>query len=154
LSASVWPYLSFDTTISPGAIKLAVDNDGLGPAIVRDARMTIDGKPIATWRAAFKALASRDPFRTALGGKKRRLAIDERDIFVGSVIRPGVSSNIIDVHDKAIDLAGGFSVQRRIHIAICYCSILGRCWIADLTPQNDAPRDVGSCTTKGSALVF
>ncbi len=67
LSASVWPYLSIEGDGSPDEVSLSVVNDGLGPALIRSAAMTIDGKRIASYSAALKALAG--PVKHAKHGK-------------------------------------------------------------------------------------
>jgi len=43
LSASVWPYLAVDTTFSARSIQVAIDNDGLGPAVVRTVHLSSMG---------------------------------------------------------------------------------------------------------------
>jgi hypothetical protein len=151
LSASVWPYLSFSTTVSPGRIGVSVDNDGLGPALVRSVRLTVDGTQMTSWHRVFGLLAKGMP--RPRDGPHVRATIDESDISFGSVIRPGTSYSIIQVGNDLIDRAFAAEVQRRIDMQICYCSILGQCWIADLIAQ-DQPKPVNDCGPKGPGLTY
>ena len=153
LSASVWPYLSFSVTVSPGHMAVSVDNDGLGPALVRNVRLTVDGKPMTSWRRVIALLVKGTPAAHTMLGRHAHATIDETDISYGTVIRPGMSDSIIQVGNDKIDTAFAAGVERRIDMQICYCSILGQCWIADLSAQ-DQPASVNDCGPKGPALVF
>src|SRR5438094_198061 len=44
LSATVWPYLTFNATESPSTFELTLENDGAGPAIIDGAEVLVDGK--------------------------------------------------------------------------------------------------------------
>jgi hypothetical protein len=152
LSASVWPYLSFDTTFNPGRAAIAVNNDGLGPAIVRNVRLTIDGKQMTAWHSVLPLLIVR---KAAAGkpGARQATGVDEQDVSFGTVIRPGTSFNVIAVQNKAIDFATMSTVRKRVDMQICYCSILEQCWIADMAAA-DQPKSVQDCGPKGPPLVY
>src|SRR5579863_2155170 len=65
-AASTWPYLSVSTTLDPQAISLDLANDGLGPALIRSAQLTVDGRPLPSWNAYFQTLATEEPALRAL----------------------------------------------------------------------------------------
>ena len=152
LSASVWPYLSFDTTISPGRLALRVDNDGLGPALVRNVRLTVDGQPKTAWRTVLP-LFGRRTGTAAPHAVRSRASVTESDISVQTVIRPGSSINVIEVRNASIDNVTGDAIKRRIDMQICYCSILQQCWTVALI-SDAQPKSVNDCGPPGPPLVY
>jgi hypothetical protein len=152
LSASVWPYLSFNLAASPGQIGVTVDNDGLGPALVRNVRLTIDGRQMTEWRRVLRLL-----ILPKAGARKSAAhthsGVDEQDVGFGTVIRPGATLDVIAVKNEALDYAFLNALKPRIDMQICYCSILGQCWVADLAAA-DQPKSVNDCGPKGPPLVY
>jgi hypothetical protein len=143
LSATVWPYLDFTTSTSNNTgnagphvqdeTTISVTNDGLGPAIIKSAGVTIDARRLSTLDAAITALV---PNRKRVNG-----TTSVSNITVGSVIRAGQTIVLMDM--KGI----GFARPLREHLSqvdvpICYCSLLQTCWIVHVTV---APRQVPSC---------
>src|SRR5881275_3693031 len=47
--ATVWPILEFETS-NGRDIHLTLWNKGVGPAIVKNVVVTVDGQPVASWR--------------------------------------------------------------------------------------------------------
>ena len=149
LSASVWPYLTIEPTFSPDEVSLAVIDDGLGPALIRDVVLTIDGKPQVRWRDALRAIARKSPTLRKDGTPMR---LREHDFGSGSVIRPGESATIIDVRGplvKDLKIASATSID----MTICYCSILQQCWIVEQVSQ-DQPKPVADCGNKHGFLMY
>jgi hypothetical protein len=143
LSATVWPYLDYSTSTSNNTgnagprvqdeTTISVTNDGLGPAIIKQAGVTIDRHRLPALDAAITAFV---PNRKRISG-----STSVSNITVGSVIRPGQTIVLMDV--KGI----GFARPVREHLShidipICYCSLLQTCWIVHITV---APREVASC---------
>ncbi len=57
--SAVWPYLSFVVSRDPAQasfVEADLRNDGLGPALIRSAVVTVDGKPVASVDAAVAPL--------------------------------------------------------------------------------------------------
>ncbi len=149
-SATVWPYLTFSVTSSESTFSLSVANDGLGPALIRSAWITLDGKPQSSWRSAVLAMLTPLPAtrgKTATG--------TYRSISPGEVIRAGVTDEPISLHGfpgLAAALQGA-AVRRGASISICYCSLLGRCWMKVWKPlQDDEPYDVRACPAPRTIL--
>jgi hypothetical protein len=133
MSASVWPYLTIEDTLSNDDYKLEVINQGLGPAIVQSADLSIDGKPQANWRAALRTIAAKD----------------RHHIFNGA----GESTQIIAVHKPGLGDAVRAGYLPKPDLAVCYCSILQQCWRVD-TLQLEQPRAVRDCGTDHAMLQY
>jgi len=147
LSASVWPYVSIANTYSPGSLGLGLDNDGLGPALVRNVTLTIDGKPLTSWRRAIAVLVL--PKQT----KRARAGVDESDVGPGSVIRPGASLSLIRVQSPLIDSALTATLARRVELTVCYCSILQQCWTVNES-RTGQPQAVHDCGPPGPPITY
>lgn len=151
-SATVWPYLSFDTTsdTANGSFSLGVRNVGLGPAIVRSTTVSLDGKPVG-------AGTTGNPVYTALEGAIRDSKIAERrrhehgqihmstsSISAGDVIPAG--SSIMLLRAQGPDLFSRVTALRpHFDLSVCYCSVLGRCWTRRFKDPVPEPRDARSC---------
>lgn len=146
-NATVWPYVSFDATNSPTLFELDLRNDGLGPAIVRSAKITWDDKAEPSLEAIFSLLA-RDP---------RTLAAIRRALRSGSTIQvttstptrglviPANTPHVLVRMNGAV-LIKEFRPQfERLNVALCYCSLTGDCWTQTLKSRNEEPKGVRSC---------
>lgn len=123
--ASVWPYLTIGYTytnnVDANGFIWTIDNNGVGPARVQSATLSLDDKPMRTW----------DEVIAALGMSKR--ASRATTSFAGSVILPNTNREAtiaaIRVHDR--ELAAAFKdAIGRFRMEICYCSVYDECWIA------------------------
>ena len=142
-SATVWPYLALDDTYGTGGIKVVLENDGLGPAIVRSAALNIDGRAAYRWSDVVAQVPR--PHGSHLAGLTASLGN-------GEVIRAGDARTLLDLHGT---LAGATTVlrferQHRVSLDVCYCSILAQCWIAHLLTQNSNPQKTPACATATS----
>src|SRR5436305_688082 len=54
--AAVWPILEYSTSNEP-TIRFIVENKGVGPAIIHDVIVRVDGEPMRTWDNALQKLA-------------------------------------------------------------------------------------------------
>jgi hypothetical protein len=124
--AMVWPILEFDSSNDPN-IHLSLANKGVGPAIIRDVVVKVDGQPVTNWSEVFEKL---------VGNVKPSYA--ENDMS-GRVLSAGESINIFTPHDpdnkpivydKSNPLYVEMNKEReRITVEICYSSTLGDCWM-------------------------
>jgi hypothetical protein len=126
MSAQTWPYITIGWRYANDETAIIIDNDGLGPALIRDVVLAIDQRPQSDTLSAVKQIVN-DP------GAEIRLDALVR----GNVIRAGNSLSFLVVHGAA--WANQLrAAQKRITLQICYCSILGRCWtnsLAQVIPQ-------------------
>jgi hypothetical protein len=143
LSSQVWPYLTFSSTYDPQHVALDLQNDGLGPAIVRSAVLSVDGKPYANPLRAFSRVFKRPAHR--------RFAAGISGLTPGSVIR--ASGNVQLFHVEGAWAARQFaaaSAAGRVDFRVCYCSLLGNCWTVSVKQQAGDPQPVRSCPSAGA----
>jgi hypothetical protein len=123
--AAVWPILEFESSNGPD-IHFTLANKGVGPAIIRNVVVMVDGQPVKNWYEVFDKL---------LGpGEHRGSESDMR----GHVFSAGESMTVFTPHDAngnpiAFDKSNPVWVEMnkdraRITVEICYCSTLGECW--------------------------
>jgi hypothetical protein len=147
-SATVWPYVSFDTTYSPSLVEVDVRNDGLGPAIVRSVAITWDGKPQPSLEALFAMLAARNPravsaVRAAVrAGAAIKLTTSTPT--AGMVIPANAQHEIVRMEGAALIALFRPSLHR-FGLSLCYCSLTGSCWIQRFQRADQEPSAVRSC---------
>ncbi len=139
LSSQVWPYLSITTTAGPGLV-LDISNDGLGPAVVRSLQLTVDDKPYPTLVSAMNALLG--PHAPQPHGRFASIG-------VGSVIRAGGDIVLIKIENPKL-VTAILAQSRRFDLHVCYCSILGDCWVRTIQGTHD-PARVNACPVDGAA---
>jgi hypothetical protein len=117
--ASVWPYLEWTLTSSPGTeIYLSVQNKGTGPAVVKNTELKLDGNIIN----------HRDMVKALLGNQLDSLwhffsIVDNR------VLAPGDEIRLFHVkNDNGVTVPRIPKIFERIQYTICYCSVYGDCW--------------------------
>jgi hypothetical protein len=139
--AQVWPYLMLASYDSENSVKLL--NKGVGPAIVRSVRVTVDRKPRRTWREVTTALGfERIPLRTS--------TISDNVISGGEVV-PMLVFNDADTYHRFRTQSRGRSA-----VEICYCSTLDECWMyaADDPTAEAIQKPVDSCPALPVAEAF
>lgn len=155
-AATIWPYLNInDTTDVSGVgrsakvslIEVSLTNDGLGPALIRDAQLFVDSRPIPRWND-LRDLIDRAERRA--GGKISHAQMSAID--ASMTIRPGDSRQVFSVA-----LSKGVPVQQflehNVQMNVCYCSLNGQCWMLRYTVarSNRAfPNPTGHCDTSNS----
>lgn len=123
--ASVWPYLAIGYTYTNNAdtngFIWTIDNNGVGPALVQSAVLTLDGKSMRNWNEVIAALGS--------AGRPSMATTS----FAGAVIPPNTNRETtvaaIRVHDRELATAFKDAIGR-FRMDICYCSVYDECWIA------------------------
>ncbi|GEM_PF-1392022 len=141
MSAQTWPYVTIGWRHANDEIGIVINNDGLGPALIRDVLLTVDQKNQHDAVSALEQIIRKPTIKT--DGAEVRIDVLVR----GSVIRAGNAANIFLVRGAA--WANRMrAAQSRINLEICYCSILGQCWINSLTSV--VPREVVECAEDDS----
>ncbi len=145
--AAVWPILAYNTSNEPN-IRFIVENKGVGPAIVRQAVVTVDGQPVRNWHDALQKLAG--PGRHSFTQSTLR----------GHIFSAGESLPILIAKDAdgapltgekggplwdALDKARG-----RVAMEICYCSTLGDCWTLRSGPNGSTTTETRVCADTSS----
>jgi hypothetical protein len=151
-SATVWPYLSFDTTSDStnDSFVLGVRNVGLGPAVIRSTIVTVDGRVVgggSTGNPVDTALIDAVKASSAAEAKRHQrglVRMSTSSLSTGDVIPAGSSTSLLRAQGP--DLFKSVKLLRpHFDIAICYCSVLGRCWTRRLQDKVPEPKDVRSC---------
>ncbi|HEY1655183.1 MAG TPA: hypothetical protein VGF86_08735 [Candidatus Tumulicola sp.] len=153
-SATVWPYLTFITSSGEGVFELSVSNAGIGPALIRSALVTRDGKPILvpsnpTAQPALalavkpeRLEAQREESKSKKHGKT---SLTVSSILRGDVVPAGAKLQLLRV-DGSFLARHVIADARRIDVRLCYCSLLGNCWTKRLWDPAAEPHPVGACT--------
>lgn len=132
---SVWPYL-YGGNIGPGATRpyeYRVWNQGVGPMLVEQVALFVDGKPMPTWQSARRAVgipddSVRDEVYSSFGS--------------ASVLLPGQERSLVSIGGPG---ARAFwrAAQDRVRLRVCYCSLYGDCWVR--APEAPRPQPVKAC---------
>jgi hypothetical protein len=123
--ASVWPYVTigysiYDGSESPG-FTWNIDNNGLGPAIIKSVVVSVDGTPRKSWPEVLAALGlPADLPKTTSSVHGRVLPPNlNRETTIQALHVPSIP--------EAKQLAAALS---RLAMDICYCSVYDECWTA------------------------
>ena len=149
--AAVWPILEYSTSNEP-KIRFTIDNKGVGPAIIRNVIIRVDGEPVRNWHDAFQKLLGPGSYnftQSSIGGH---------------TFSAGESMEILVPHDsegnpllfgKSSTLWASLNKERsRVGIEICYSSTLGDCWILRSEPNTrPTTTEVRTCP-EHSAISF
>jgi hypothetical protein len=132
--AAVWPILEFDSANGP--IHFILANKGVGPAIIKNVIVKVDGEPVRNWREALeKILGPGEHLGTESDMSGHVFAAGESV----TVFTPHDSENNPLNFDKSNPLWVKMNKDRlRVTAEICYCSTLGECWTlraGGLTPS-------------------
>jgi hypothetical protein len=130
LNAQVWPYVSVSESLTDSdTVQISVENDGLGPAVLQSAVISVDGKPLGSFIDVMHALLG--PHLIARAGGRRAMTIALADAAPGVVLRPGDATTAFRL--TSARFARPFMLgHHRLAIRTCYCAIVpGECWLAD-----------------------
>jgi hypothetical protein len=168
-AATIWPYIDVSSSYSRGAETIEVVNDGLGPALIRSAQLSVDGKSVSSWHEYLLALASEPELRRIflrsraayLSGLPTALIISTSSIGPSTIIRSGESLSLLKLSlGSRAPLAMQELLRHQMTIDFCYCSLNGNCWISRATPGregNGGAQQVSHCSTSAaidSAKMF
>jgi hypothetical protein len=140
--AAVWPYIqlgrSFQRTNSAAEpekqgwkLTINAENVGVGPAHVRDFRVTVDGKPQPDWRAAMRALLrSNDDIKYG------------QSTILNIIVPPQRKVEMFQYVDHP-DAEKIYGEMDRLTYTACFCSVFDECWV---TTSRDTPaKEVDRC---------
>jgi hypothetical protein len=120
---SVWPYLETLTTTmvlgdKPDEAYYEIENKGIGPAIVKQVTMKVDGVVMKDNNELFDSMI----------GKTDTLSVSTTAV-KNRVIAPG--EKIRAFHIIGDDLVKRFAIafqKKKFEYIICYCSVYNECW--------------------------
>lgn len=134
--ASVWPLLSTDFTIDNDdeklILELTISNDGVGPAMVESAYLTLSGDEVSRQQIMMERLF---PNGAPIGSAN----FNGSDI-EGAVIGPGDEAQVFRLawpqtdENMAIfsEFAGTYVIGGGLDVSVtaCYCSVFDRCFVS------------------------
>ena len=145
--SAVWPYLSFVVSRDPAQasfVEADLRNDGLGPALIRSAVVTVDGKPVASVDAAVAPLMHDAVLSQRHAPHPTKLSNLNSTIAAGDVIPAGRSIQLLKA-EGAPFVERVVAAAPHLDISICYCSLTQRCWIKGFAEQAAQPHEVRFC---------
>lgn len=117
-------------------LSLHIENVGIGPALVRDFRVTVDGEPHPTWASAIKALLGEGvPISYGQSTINGRTVPAERMITMFDLSNIEISTSIVAEMDDG-----------RLNFEACYCSVFDECWKTDFVGGSSGVTSVPQCT--------
>jgi len=123
--AAVWPILEFSTS-NESVLRFTVANKGVGPAIVRQVVVKVDGQPVPNWREALQKMLGPGKYRFSLSTINGHVFAAGETL---EVLLPQDDENKSLTFEKAGPLFNAIDKERfRVAVEICYSSTLGECW--------------------------
>jgi hypothetical protein len=117
--AQVWPILEVNSGNEP-ELRLWIANKGVGPALIRNVHIDLDGKTVTEWNALLVQLYGRASYSFSV------------DTITNRVLSAGETLNAFIPHfsESQNELKVRFDRHDRFRVGmeICYCSTLGDCW--------------------------
>jgi len=138
IRAQVWPRVLFYNAGVAGEFHVA--NKGVGPAVIRSVRVTVDDKPVRNWGQVLTQLGLKDPAQ-----KYSSLS--------GLVMSPGDDVPYLLPGDASQFVALRHEMGDRVKLTLCYCSALDECWNTRNYGESldDAYQPVDRCPAAGPA---
>jgi hypothetical protein len=128
---SVWPYLLVGNSGNNGYSRI-VQNVGLGPAIIRSFQVTVNGKPVHSWKEAA------DSMHVQIGFKGSASTTFGQ----GIVVPTNALIDLLTLPDSS-DVRAFRSHVSTLQTSVCYCSLYGDCWAT--SRDSYEPHLVRSC---------
>ena len=136
IRAQVWPRLLLYNAGVAGEFHLA--NKGVGPALIRSVRMTVDGRPVKHWGEVARRLGVPD-------GEQLYSSLSSMVLAAGddvTYLKPSTHERFVAIREHA---------GKRLRMDICYCSTLSECWTTNNygSSLDDVQREVDRCPAAG-----
>jgi hypothetical protein len=125
--ASVWPYLDigfgYDDKGEGAGFELHVQNNGVGPALVRSVQVSFDDKPMHHWSDVISVVMNE---QNKHGTSHSKLAGLHNVVIPPSLNR---ETDVVAIRIEEPDVAKAvYDARDRLKMDICYCSIYNDCW--------------------------
>jgi len=134
--AAVWPILQFDSSNAPD-IHFTLANKGVGPAIIRNVIVKVDGQPVKNWYEVLDKLVGPGQHPGSESDMSGRVFAAGETTTVFTPFDPATGKPF--AFDKSNPLWVKMNKEReRVTVEICYSSTLGECWTVragGLTPS-------------------
>lgn len=142
VKATVWPHLSLDTQTGSTGTAIQLKNKGVGPALVQDIVMTLDGKVMTNIETAI--------IDTIGAGKLLQDGTYTETDVINQVVAAGETIDIFAIRAsvETDELMRIWSSQ--LDIQMCYCSIQEECWTTYLIAKTTVSTDQCDRTISGN----
>lgn len=122
MHAAAWPYVEANVTTNSGLFEINVKNKGVGPAIIKKARIALDSLKVSDTKQNVDSLAQ------ILTGNRNLLTSYSN--LASRVMSPGDNILYLEVKDSAnVMLLLGSLRKHKLQLEICYCSVYDECWL-------------------------
>lgn len=117
---SAWPYLEWLPSFNEETYYIEITNNGIGPAIVKNVSIELDGKPFPTIDSLFVQLIGTSYFPHYVSTVQNR------------VMPPGKSIRLFQINsEKWVDTVYSEMRKHELKLSICYESIYGDAWTSE-----------------------
>jgi hypothetical protein len=140
--AELWPQVRpmWDDT---NGFRRGVVNQGTGPALIRDVRVTFDGHTVRTWREVVQGLLGEHAAGHGYG--KSTLAY--------RTLSPGDGVHMFETQDEL--LAKAMTAGRtRVLVTVCYCSVFDDCWRMNDGDDSHGPIRADRCDDSDPDMFY
>jgi len=118
--ASAWPYLEWLPSFNEETYFIEITNNGIGPAIIKNVDIQLDGKPKVNIDSLFVELMGTAYFPHLTSTVQNR------------VLPPGKSIRLFQIdNDKWAGTVFSKMAEHRFTMRICYASIYGDSWFTE-----------------------
>ncbi len=117
----VWPHVEIGTYTSSQTASIAVANTGIGPAVIDNILVSVDGRAKRNWKEVLGALTGSTPKQFSY------YTVGER------ALRAGDKTVVVDVPGNELP-PGFWDYIGRVGVTVCYHSVFNESWIVD-TPH-------------------
>ena len=131
--ASVWPYLQAMASSFDQEFHFGIENKGVGPAIIKDYKLSYKGRPYTSIQALFwEQVGVKTPGGKGFG-----------NISTGEVFKPAESIELLYVgrNDSIIRKVETIIADTSFRLRIRYADVYGNCWQLD----GDKVTALGQC---------
>lgn len=114
---AVWPYVEFLPSFGPHGYYIEITNKGIGPALVKNVTIKLNGKEVSDLSEMFQILT--DSSFTEYGYSTVR----------GRVIAPSEVIRAFEISDpQYAEAIRKKMAEQKFEYEICYCSVFNECW--------------------------
>ena len=158
VEAESLPYLqiemsNLESDLHSPALRLTVQNQGVGPARIAEVVMTVNGEPVRDFNTLIDHCCAPGFLQTSAVGKKQFRGLHNGEIVLTKLrdrmIRPGEAVDAFDwpitpENRPILDRLRAQYATNALNTAICYCSVFHECWIR--TDEDRQPVPIRQCT--------
>jgi hypothetical protein len=142
VQANSLPHLSLERTFNRRGedtteVRHSIGNNGVGPAEVRWAQTTLDGRPFRNIEALLRACCGSLVPQTSGTLTGRMISPQASFDYLVLTASPGTGEQL----NKFAELA----LNDRIMVKVCYCSVFDECWTLQSGSGAERPHKVNSC---------